>query len=63
MNQVQARIRIWKRLATTAIAELDEDWIHDEGVDEADERRLVKASKQVAKSIRRMVARMEKGRS
>lgn len=59
MKQAEARAIVWRRLATTAINDIDNcDWIDDEAEHEADRCRLLKACKQVAESIE---TRLHKG--
>ena len=56
-NMAWARRVIWERLATTAIGDLDTGWHVAEFDDESTQLRLEKASKQVARSIRRQLKR------
>ena len=60
MNMCEARRRIWERLATTAVADIDNgDWVYSESDNEADAQRLLKACEQVACAIRNKIARMK----
>lgn len=59
MNQAEARLRVWERLRVTTSADVAlGDWVLDETDDEADQRRMLKACKQVAATIDKNVAKM-----
>jgi hypothetical protein len=58
MNQADARLRVWERLRATAMNDVSlGEWVFDEADDEPTQRRLLKACKQVAKSVDRIVAK------
>lgn len=59
MNQAEARRRVWKRLATWARLQAENEDLYEAGLaaDEFEHRRIEKAFVQVADSINRKLAK------
>lgn len=65
LTMVEARVRIWERLAATARADVDNgDWTEDEAdFKESDHAKYMRACEQVADSIDARLARLQRNRS